>query len=100
MRIKHFQGYGTVNATKVRKDTFFDVYGEEKTKLIIKVQGLHEWGLKVNCSYDAVRWLLPKFEKNLPNDYWNVEVTTEYGADIKVDNKYGYEQVCVYTFIY
>lgn len=100
MKIKHFQGYGSVNATKVSKTTFTDLFGQQRTKLIIKVQGLHEYGLKVNDTYDGVRWLLSKFDKTAPTESYKVQMTTFYGADVQADNEYGYEEVCFYNFIY
>ena len=98
MTIKHFQGYGSVTATKVSKASVTDFsngFGERKTKLVIKVKGNHEWGLKTYDDYDAVSWLVPRFDKNAPiNEYWKMNVSFTYG------NSEDGQEVGYYTFIY
>lgn len=60
MKIKHWQGYGTVNAVKVNCDR-----GEV---LHIKVTGDHEYGLERDDMYDATRWLAKRFDKSITSD--------------------------------
>lgn len=59
MKIKHWQGYGTVEAVKV-KDFTCDLH--------IKVTGNHEYGLERNDTYDVFRWLVKRFKRNIGND--------------------------------
>lgn len=56
MKIKHFAGYGSVNAKLLERNN---------NCLVIRVSGLHEYGLKVNSKYDLYNWLVKKFVKNL-----------------------------------
>ena len=59
MKIKHWQGYGTVEAIKV-KDSSCDLH--------VKVTGNHEYGLERNDTYDAFSWLVKRFKKNIGDD--------------------------------
>lgn len=52
MKLKHWQGYGTVNAVKVEKT---------KDSIVVKVEGDHEYGLVRDDVYDAKKWLLERF---------------------------------------
>lgn len=71
MRIKHFAGYGCVNAKKVSKT----VDNEGYTVMRIDVSGEHEWGLTPYTDDVAVRWLLTRFDKQTAYiDPWSVEV--------------------------
>ena len=67
MRIKHFQGYGTVNAEKKSKTV-----KDGMTKLVIKVSGNHEYGLYRDDKYDIANWLVKRFDKNFTN-YRNIQ---------------------------
>ena len=53
MKIKHWQGYGTVTAQKVKDNT---------CTLHIKVTGNHEWGLVRSDVYDLFNWLVKRFD--------------------------------------
>lgn len=59
MRIKHWQGYGSVEAKKLSKKTRGNI-----TKVEIEVIGNHEWGIYRNDTYDVHRWLCSKFAKD------------------------------------
>ena len=92
MKIKHFQGYGSVQAKKLSKTTIGN-----KTKLVVEVKGNHECGLVRDDIYDAKRWLFDRFEKNFNGNDYDIEMT------IKDDyvNKNGIDvEVATYTFIY
>lgn len=56
MRIKHWQGYGFVEATKVRDNT---------CDLHIKVKGNHEWGICREDTYDVYNWLVKRFKRGI-----------------------------------
>ena len=97
MRIKHFAGYGSVEAKKVSKTTFTNEYEEKKTKLVVRVKGNHECGLVRDDIYDVKRWLFDKFEKNfLGKDY---EISMSVVDDYVKENGLDVE-VAVYTFVY
>ena len=97
MKIKHFAGYGSVEAKKVSKTTFKDEYGEKKTKLVVSVKGNHEWGLVRDDIYDVKHWLFDRFEKNFSGDEFEISMTikddyiNENGIDV---------EVATYTFVY
>lgn len=94
MRIKHWQGYGTVTAKKVRKTVRC---GE--TTLVIKVSGNHEWGLVRNDAYDLKRWLIDRFDKSAKDiNPYAMEYTYEDGYD--TDDNGCDEEYCIYTFRY
>jgi len=92
MKIKHFQGYGSVQAKKVSKTIVGD-----KTKLVIEVKGNHEYGLVRNDIYDVKRWLFDKFEKNFNGNYYDIKmsINDDYVKEGNLD-----VDVATYTFIY
>lgn len=62
MKIKHFAGYGTVEAKRIPPD---------KTKgcptLHVLVTGNHEWGIRRDDDYDLFNWLVKRFVKTIPD---------------------------------
>ena len=58
MKIKHWQGYGTVDAKKLPANG---------ASLRIKVSGNHEWGLRRDDEYDLYCWLVKRFDKSIPD---------------------------------
>ena len=93
MKIKHFAGYGSVQAKKVSKTNI----DENKVKLVVEVKGNHEWGLVRDDIYDVRQWLFNRFEKNFNGNDWEISMTikddyvNENGIDV---------EVATYTFIY
>ena len=65
MKLKHWQGYGNVNATK--KSSNIDKTTNIKT-LIIEVIGNHECGIVRNDKYDLYNWLIKRFDKSVTNE--------------------------------
>lgn len=90
MKIKHWQGYGTVNAKKISKTV-----ENGKTILVVKVSGNHEWGLVREDLYDLKWWLIDRFDKAAkdisPYEY-NFSFIDDYGQND--------EEYCIYTFEY
>jgi len=74
MRIKHYQGYGSVTAKVTNK-----VITPDSEKYIIEVSGAHEYGLDVD-SYTAWDWLVRKLIRKYKDksiyDY-NVKISYE-----------------------
>lgn len=66
MKLKHWQGYGTVNAKKLE----LSAAGPNR-KLVIEVTGNHEYGLTRDDAYDVYNWLVKRFAKDCPN-YRNI----------------------------
>lgn len=65
MRIKHFAGYGIIEAKKVSVKTENGV-----RTLVIKVKGNHEWGINREMDSGCIyTWLVKKFDKTLPDDF-------------------------------
>lgn len=61
MKIKHWQGYGSVNATRVK----------DKSCLHIRVTGNHECGLERRDDYDVWWWLVMRFKRGTTReDYY------------------------------
>lgn len=110
MKIKHFQGYGTVTATKLSQKkvtldhcncAYPNLYGQKATMVVIRVQGNHEYGLERDDKYDVYNWLLKRFCRNLPefneikcfefkmNDFY--QRNTEKNIE---------EEVCDYSIVY
>ena len=90
MKIKHWQGYGHVNA--VRKNTSY----EDGLKIMtIVVSGNHEYGICRNDKYNVFNWLLRRFDKNV----------TDYRCIQRVDTFLGYDSankcdICAYKIAY
>lgn len=63
MRIKHWQGYGTVNARK----TAFSMNADGTNTVQVTVTGLHEYGLVRRDEYDVFNWLAKRFAKDCPD---------------------------------
>lgn len=94
MKIKHWQGYGCVDAKKVSKKS-----KNGSTTLIVMVRGNHEWGLVRDDKYDLKRWLVDRFDKGAKDvSPYDIKVTHQDGY-IKADNGCD-EEFCKYTFIY
>ena len=60
MKIKHWQGYGTVTAKKVSLEK------QENGHRVIRilVSGNHECGIECNDNYTLTNWLLKRFDKD------------------------------------
>lgn len=92
MKVKHWQGYGSVEMKKVKTTTI----GNTKT-VVVRVSGNHEWGLERNDTYDIFNWICKRFAKDCK----------EYSDIIDMQLQSGYEKVngldteyCVYTITY
>ena len=83
MRIKHFMGYGSVNAKVVEKGLKTDVAnGLLRKYLKINVWGNHEYGLVREDNYDINNWLVKKVAK-VDIDYRQIEnIDWNYLPDI------------------
>lgn len=94
MKIKHWQGYGTVNAKKLCK-----VVENSRTTLVVEVSGDHEWGLERDDIYDLKQWLIDKFDKSAKD-------VNPYNMRYSIIDDYqniageGYIEYCIYTFDY
>ena len=56
MKIKHFAGYGCVEAKRIQN---------KSCTLHVRVSGLHERGLRRDDMYDLFNWLVKRFDKSL-----------------------------------
>ena len=97
MKIKHFAGYGTVNAKKISSTTTTDCYGRKLTTLVVEVWGNHERGLVPSITEDAFGWLVVKhFGKNYEEDQLIDIVRNEW--DSVLSNGVS-EEHCEYGFV-
>lgn len=104
MKIKHWQGYGSVNAVKKGKpkvvrntDIRYAGLGEELCELTVTVSGNHEWGIEHDDKYDIFNWLLKKFDKSVNDSRCIVKLGTNpyHGKVNGVDTEF-----CDYTILY
>ena len=97
MKIKHYAGYGTVEATKVSERK---LDGERFIR--IKVKGNHEYGIHLDDIYEIAHWLLPKFSKEFKDgqkSYWDIkfmQLTDGYEKDDKGQTV----DTCEYAIVY
>lgn len=90
MKIKHFAGYGSVNAKKI---------SSSPTCLKVRVWGNHEYGLERKDNYDVFNWLVKRFDKKHTDYIDIVDVKTE--VDYERNDKLNIdEEVCVYTILF
>lgn len=78
MKLKHWQGYGSINARKISET----VNGNIAT-LKIELKGNHEYGLSRDDKYDVFNWLLnggKRFVKACSSyrDIISVDITEDY----------------------
>lgn len=66
MKLKHWQGYGSVDARLIKKTD---------REVTIEVTGAHEYGLVRDDLYDAKKWLLDRFCKDAKEaKYYNLDM--------------------------
>lgn len=91
MKLKHWQGYGSINATKKSRRVSGD-----KITLIIEIIGNHECGIIRNDKYDLYNWLVKRFDKTV-TDYRQIEDVKIHERTVTYNGK---ETDCaVYEFI-
>ena len=90
MKIKHWQGYGSVNAVKTSR-----IADKGIVTLKIHVSGNHECGLERTDAYDVANWLVKKFDKTFQNYRNIISISTESGYDMHEDM-----DTCDYTICY
>lgn len=56
-KMKHWQGYGSVDAKKIADYP----YGSSKRKTVVMITGNHEYGIVREDPYDVFRWLGKRF---------------------------------------
>lgn len=97
MKIKHFAGYGSVNAEKIKMERA----GNGVTVLHVRVTGDHEYGLKRDSrdTYGLYNWLVKRFDKSLKDAvdfdkrYPVIQIKPGYNAETK-------QEFCDYVFAY
>lgn len=93
MKIKHFAGYGSVNARKISE---VKVTTNIK-RVVIKVIGNHERGLYRNDHYDVFHWLVTRFCKDCQNERSIYHIDIE-DTEERINGLY--TEVCFYTIDY
>ena len=93
MKIKHYAGYGTVTATKVKNVQT----GINTKQLVVKLVGNHECGLYRNDTYDIYNWLVKRFAKDCPSyrSIYQMYVLNDYDYSTKPLTEYA-----IYTIDY
>ena len=87
MKIKHWQGYGIVNAVR-KKSKDYD--------LVVLVSGNHEWGLRRDDEYDLFNWLIRRFDKTVADKTY-----AEVRPEVYIQHwDYDGTEYCQYSFKY
>lgn len=89
MKIKHWQGYGCVNAVRVK---------DKKHTLHIRVTGNHEYGIEAQDLH-VYNWLIRKFDKSIKDEiqWYKLHPTMKTIPSYDYDK---HEDVCDYYFDY
>lgn len=92
-KIKHFAGYGTVTAGKVK---------DNSCKLHVRVEGNHEWGLVRDDPYDLCKWLVMRFDKSVTDavEWTRSRPIIDIHPDFRMDPSGGFVDTCDYYFTY
>lgn len=95
MRIKHWAGYGCVNARKIN---------DGQAKLHVRVEGDHERGVKRDTwdTFLLYNWLVKRFDKTAPEylDWMRSHPIIDTTSNFRNDPKIGYIEVVDYYFYY
>lgn len=90
MKLKHFAGYGTVEATRIPNAS---------CTLHVRVHGDHEWGLKREDDYDLFNWLVRRFDKSVKSyEEWHMKDPKI--QVIEWSSEMGKHDYCDYYFTY
>ena len=93
MKIKHWAGYGCVNARKI---------SDGSCTLHVRVEGNHEQGLIRSDSYDLYNWLVKRFDKSVPDvtTWLKSHPLVDLRPDFRTDPVLGVIDTCDYYFTY
>lgn len=94
MKLKHWAGYGCVNARKVKE--------ADPRCLHIHVEGDHERGIVLYDDYDLFRWLVMRFDKDVCNysEWHQLRPIIDVKPGWRKDLDKGYVDTCDYYFTY
>ena len=94
MKLKHFAGYGTVNAYKINKK----VTNNGSVALTIKVIGDHERGLYCWDIYTLKHWLIDRFDHKAKElNPYNMRFDHSFSYEL-INNEY--VDTITYLFMY
>ncbi len=95
MKIKHWQGYGSVNATVKKKSMAMTGKGFEDRSIVIEVVGNHECGIELpfTDNYRLAQWLgkVGGFKEEEIKSY------TQNGFSKPNEDLHTEEDHCIYT---
>ena len=88
MKVKHWQGYGSVDMKVISRKQVANI----KT-IVVRVSGNHEWGLVRDDEYDIYHWICSRFAKDCKSyvDIIDTHIQSDYTKDV---------ETCDYTIIY
>lgn len=98
MKLKHFAGYGCINAKKISKTTTTNIFGEKFSILKIQVKGAHEQGLETDDTYRLYNWLVKRFDKSVKDERDIVNVKSDNHFTDEYDEYMCHVEECIYTF--
>lgn len=85
MRLKHWQGYGSVDVHVISKT---------EDQLVIEVKGMHEYGLETNDYYHIETWLIDHVKGYKGRKIKTLNTVDCYEKDLKSNTTI---EKCVYT---
>lgn len=96
MKIKHFAGYGSVNAKLIENKIGFSEF-REISVAHIKVWGNHERGIYREDYYDIFNWLCKRFVKECTNYIKIIAIKIDCSSE-KINGEH--TEVCDYFIAY
>ena len=100
MKIKHFAGYGSVNAKLIENKIGFSEFGEPDEEISIahiKVWGNHERGIYREDYIDIFNWLCKRFVKGCTNYSKIIDMKIDWHFE-KINGEH--TEVCDYFIAY
>jgi len=97
MKIKHWQGYGKLDAKVLKRETISVV--DNKKRIVIEISGNHEYGCVRDDKYDIKNWLLDRFDKNNNASSYDINYEIENGYR-RNDEKGVTEEYAIYRIEY
>lgn len=95
MKIKHFAGYGTVTARKIKNGS---------CTLHVRVEGNHECGLERDAwdTYGLYEWLVKRFDRSVKDavSWSKSHPIIDIRSDFRTDPVLGVIDTCDYYFTY
>lgn len=91
MRLKHWKGYGTIDAKKMSLTNSRGI-----RTLRVRITGNHEYGIVTRDPYTIANWLVKRFDKSFTELTDNTQMNVEAIPGILADDT----DICDYIITY